>query len=129
MSSFTRAVFEPTGRTRGGRAVWRCAADFTFDLGYLGSGLSVMVPAGFETDGPSVPFWALPLVKVGCMIRAAAVHDQLREDLRFSLIDCDAIFLTAMKAERVPALQRELAFLAVRLNHSRARATLGSDHG
>jgi hypothetical protein len=119
VSSFTRALFEPTGRTKSGRAVWRCVGGLTFDVGYLGSGLSVTVPEGFETDGPSVPFWALPFIKVGCMIRAAAVHDRLREDPRFSLIDCDAIFLTAMKAEGVPALQRELAFLAVRFNQSR----------
>jgi hypothetical protein len=123
MSSFTRAVFEPTGETRAGRIVWRAAEAFRFDIGFVGSGLSIDVPAGFETDGPSVPWWLAPVAKAGGMVRAAAVHDRLREDLRFSKLDGDAIFLTALEAEGVTAWRRELAFLAVRLNNSRDRAS------
>jgi hypothetical protein len=122
MSSFTRAVFEPTGETREGRIVWRAVEAFRFDIGYLGSGLSIEVPAGFETDGPSIPWWLAPIARAGAMVRASAVHDRLREDLRFSKLEGDAIFLTALAAEGVSGLRRELAFMAVRLNGSRARA-------
>ncbi|TPG14370.1 DUF1353 domain-containing protein [Sphingomonas oligophenolica] len=123
MSGFTRALLEPTGQTREGRAIYRVAESFAFEIGYKGSGLAITVPAGFETDGPSVPWWALKLIDVGAMIRSAAVHDRLREDLRFSKLEGDAIFLTAMAAEDVTPWQRELVFEAVRLNETRARAT------
>ena len=119
MSSFTRAVFEPTGRTRNGRAVWRSVGGFSYDIGFLGSGLTVHIPDGFDTDGPSVPFWALPIIKVGCMVKSSAIHDCLRQDARFGIVDADAIFLAAMQSEGVPAVQREVAFLAVRLNRNR----------
>ena len=122
MSAFTQALLTPTGATREGRAVYRVVNGFTFDIGYLGSGLAVTVPAGFESDGPSAPSWALRVVDVGAFIRSAIVHDMLRQDLRFTKLDGDAIFLTAMQAEGVTPWQRELIFLAVRLNNSRARA-------
>ena len=122
MSSFTDAILSPTAATRGGRAVFRVVEPFRYDVGYLGSGLSVTVPAGFETDGPSVPWWAVKIVDVGAFVRSACVHDRLREDLRFTKLDGDAVFLTAMQAEGVKPWQRELIFLAVRLNRSRDRA-------
>lgn len=120
MSSFTDATFAPTGETRAGRIVWRTAQAFRFEIGFLGSGLAVDVPAGFETDGPSIPWWLAPIARPGSMVRSAAVHDRLREDPRFSKLEGDAILLTAMAAEGVRPLLRELAFLAVRLNRSRA---------
>jgi len=119
MSSFTSARFEPTGKSRNGRAVWRVVDGFRFDIGYLGSGLSVEVPAGFETDLASIPGWAMPFMAPGSMVKSAAVHDRLRADTRFGLIESDAIFLTAMAAEGVTPWRREVAFLAVRSNHNR----------
>ena len=119
MSSFTEARFEPTGERRQGRKLYRVVGGFDFDIGYLGSGLRVRVPAGFLTDGPSIPIafrWALPTNR---MVKASAVHDMLREDRRFSKLEGDAIFLTAMQVEGTPAWLREIAFLAVRLNGSR----------
>ncbi len=122
MSSFTRALLEPTGATRGGRAVFRVAAPFTFEIGQVGSGFGITVPTGFESDLASVPWWALHLVNVGALARSAVLHDFLRERLAFSKIEGDAIFLTAMAAEGVTAWQRELVFAAVRVNQSRARS-------
>lgn len=122
MSSFTRADFEATGEKRNGRKLYRIVGGFTFDIGYLGSGLSIQVPDGFVTDGPSMPWIARKLLPTRTMTKASAVHDLLREDLRFSKLEGDAIFLTAMQAEGTPVWLRELAFLAVRLNNSRARA-------
>ena len=124
MSSFTKAVFEPTGKTYEGRIVWRAAEAFVFEIGYLGSGLKIEVPKGFETDGPSVPFWLSRFINAGSMVRSSAVHDKLREDLRFSKLEGDAILLTAMAAEGVSPILRELTYLAVRLNKSRVRHNL-----
>ncbi len=122
MSAFTEATFSPTGESREGRRLYRIEEGFRFDIGYEGSGLSVSVPAGFVSDGPSVPVWLSRLLPVRKMVKACAVHDMLREDLRFSKLEGDAIFLTAMAAEGTPFLMRELAFLAVRINNSRKRA-------
>lgn len=124
MSSFTQADFEFTGERRAGRKLYRIVNGFQFDIGYLGSGLSVAVPAGFITDGPSVPWWIRWALPVDRMAKASAVHDMLRENRRFSKIEGDAIFLTAMAVEGTTAWLREIAFLAVRFNRSRARATL-----
>ena len=122
MSSFTRAQLVPTGRSRAGRALFSVAAPFTFEVGRLGSGFGITVPAGFESDLASVPAWALRLIDAGALARAALLHDYLRERLAFSKVEGDAIFLTAMAADDVKPWQRELVFAAVRLNASRARA-------
>ena len=122
MSSFTRALLEPTGATRAGRAIFRVAEPFTFEIGRVGSGFGITVPAGFESDLASVPWWALHLINVGALARSAVLHDFLRERLAFSKVEGDAIFLTAMAAEDVTLWQREIVLLAVRLNYSRARS-------
>ena len=121
MSSFTRALLEPTGATREGRAVFRVAEPFTFEVGRLGSGFGITVPAGFDTDLASIPAWALRLVDAGALARSAVLHDFMRERLVFAKVDGDAIFYAAMTADGVRPWQRELVFLAVRLNGSRAR--------
>ena len=121
MSSFTRARFEATGERRNGRALYRITDGLTFDVGYLGSGVQVRVPAGFVTDGPTMPAWAARLLPARTMMKAAAVHDRLREDPRFSKADGDGIFYVAMCAEGTPVWLRWPAFLAVCLNRSRAQ--------
>ncbi len=125
MSSFTNAVFEPTGVKRDGRHTFVLAQTFQFDIGYLGSGLTVVVKKGFISDGPSAPKWLLRFIPFETMIKSCAIHDMLREDLRFSKTEGDAIFLTAMCAEGTPAWLREISYLVVRLNGSRKRAHWG----
>lgn len=58
--------------------VWRLERPLRYEVGSLGSGRLVEVPAGFVTDGASVPraFWAL-LPVWGRYSRAAVVHDYL----------------------------------------------------
>jgi hypothetical protein len=120
VSSFTRATFTDTKRkNRAGRKVYVADQDFYFEVGYLGSGIRIPVSKGCETDGASVPRWLMWAVKPESMIKAATVHDLMRRDTRFSLIECDAMFLVAMEAERVAPWLREAAFLAVRANISR----------
>ena len=129
MSSFTEASFEAvyladgSSKLRGGRQVYKIrgadGAGLRWDVGYLGSGLGVHVPEGFETDGPSAPLWLLPLLPVRRMVKASAVHDMLREDVRWTKLETDAIFLMAMETEGTPLWARVLAYKAVRLNRSR----------
>lgn len=135
MSSFTDARWEPArlsdGRPkkRGGRQVYRIkGADgdgFYYEIGYRGSGLRVHVKEDFETDGPSIPGvvrWLVPPSVIEKSLKSAAVHDKLREDDRFTPLECDCVFLMAMQAEGTPNYWREQFFRAVRTNNSRARA-------
>lgn len=125
MSSFTEATFEDSGLTVGTRKFYRIKGrdgnGFFYHIGYVGSGVTVHVPEGFLTDGPSAPPLLRWLLPVGKMVKASAVHDMLREDERYTLIECDAVFLMAMQAEGTPALWREAAFAAVRTNSSRTK--------
>lgn len=116
MSSFTRAIVEPTGRTIKGRVEFEVVTTFTYDVGYLGSGWQVVVPAGFTFDGPSVPFWALPIIPVGQMFRSSAVHDRLIKENRHPRELADLIFKEALEVEGVSCWARVLAYFAVKLN-------------
>ncbi len=125
MSSFTSASFHELGIDRkSGRKLYRTETAFTFDIGYLGSGLTVRVPAGFVTDGASVPRWMYRWRFIRDMLPAAAVHDLMRQDLRYSKLAGDAVFLTALSALGTPPIVRELAFIAVRLNNGRGASAL-----
>lgn len=57
---------------------WQLLQPFMYDVGSEGSGNTITVPAGFITDGASVPrfLWAL-LPSWGSYSRAAVVHDFL----------------------------------------------------
>lgn len=73
MSAFTGSLIieelEPGRR-------WRLQAPLTYEAGAKGSGRRIELPAGFETDGASIP-WPLKvfLAVWGTYGRAAAVHD------------------------------------------------------
>lgn len=95
---------------------WRVAQAFRYDIGHKGSQQWVTVPAGYLTDGASVPrlFWSL-LPPWGSYGQAAVVHDLLCEYL--SIVDhgqpkaisrerADQIFDEAMRVLRVPDLTR-----------------------
>ncbi|MEI9964358.1 MAG: DUF1353 domain-containing protein [Caulobacteraceae bacterium] len=127
MSSFTRAAFTPMPRrTEHGRRVYQTEAAITFYVGRPDTGFDIIIPAGFATDLASIPLavlWLLgPLRRLveHELAVPAALHDRMRDDLQFCLVDCDALFLVAMQARRVNPVLRELAFLAVRTNRSRA---------
>jgi hypothetical protein len=133
-SSFTAATWEPIVDAHGkavridGRRVYRILGPegrgFTYEVGFLGSGLRVRVPEGFITDGPSIPSiirWAVPKKAIGQAMKSAAVHDLLREDERFTLLEGDSIFYMCMEAEGTPAFWRERFFDAVRQNKNRTK--------
>lgn len=55
---------------------WRLHQPLEYEVGFIGSGRVIEVPAGFVTDGASVPrplWWLLPTW--GRYSRAAVVHD------------------------------------------------------
>lgn len=131
MSSFTRATWRwIPDALRAGRPeaeiLGEAGDGFHFWIGRPDSGCSIHVPEGFRTDGASIPKWILRLLPsrfrrwiLGQLLKAAAVHDRMREDLRFELEDADCIFLLAMYAERTNPMVRLLAFHLVRTNRSR----------
>lgn len=103
---------------------WRVIESFKF---YVGDELDrtwVVVPAGFLTDGASVPwpFWSI-LPPWGVYGQAAVVHDILCETLTYHVheiptkIDrkrADRIFKEAMIVANVPTWKRRLLYLGVR---------------
>lgn len=74
------------------------------------------IPAGFETDGASVPWFARwlfdPWGRVGL---AAVLHDYLLTVLGLAKWDADLAFLHALRSQGVPAFQATLFYFAVRL--------------
>jgi hypothetical protein len=81
MSSFTSDLdVRITPRKRDERVVAELLASFSYDVGAEGSGDTIVVPAGFETDFASIPrvLWIIepPLGDAG---KAAVLHDYLYE--------------------------------------------------
>jgi hypothetical protein len=102
-SSFVTPLrYEPViGKSRGGRQVYRITAPFVYDIGTLGSGVSVEVEAGFETDFASVPRLAddwFGLNPTGRHSKAVVIHDKLYSDPMLSAIIAELIFVE----ERAP---------------------------
>lgn len=90
----------------------------TKPLVYEGAWEMLEVPAGFRTDGASIPaiFWPIvghPLT--GDHAAAAILHDCLYRQGRVSRADADGIFRRALRESGVPGWRRRLLWLAVRL--------------
>lgn len=130
MSSFTEfsapllVQYDPEASAELGADYWRVTSPFRFYLKSKDSGRWVFVPAGYLTDGASVPraFWSLipPWGKYG---QAAVVHDIVCEYLSITVdghpasvtrAQCDDILLEAMAALGVPVVQRNLIYGAVK---------------
>lgn len=106
-----------------GKDHWRVLNSFRFYIGSPESGKVVYVPAGYLTDGASVPqlFWNI-IPPWGSYGQAAVVHDILCEYLSITKdgqpqpitrARCDAILLEAMEALGVPKAKRWAIYLAV----------------
>lgn len=122
MSSFTAPLdirYDATASKALGRDHWRVTRGFVYYLGDLGSQRWVAVPAGFLTDGASVPraFWSL-IPPWGAYGQAAALHDYLCEYLSITVDGrpqnitrdvCDSILDEAMGVLGVePALRKTI---------------------
>lgn len=104
---------------------WKLGQEIQYEVGAEGSGRWVIVPAGFETDGATVPrlLWAI-LPSWGTYSRAAVVHDYLLVCIKKgqphpeapTRKDADLIFLEAMEVCGTHYVVRHTMFGAVRLN-------------
>lgn len=129
MSSFTRfdapmlVQYDDKASALLGADHWRVAQPFRFYLGEKDSDRWVYVPAGYLTDGASVPrmFWNVvpPWGQYG---QAAVVHDIVCEYLSITIdgkpvpvsrARCDAILLEAMEVLGVPSWKRYPIYWAV----------------
>ena len=121
MSQFTTRL-EVTPLADGRK--WKIIRTFRYDVGHLGSGVIITIPAGFITDFASSPriFWPIvsPWGKWG---KAAIVHDYLYQNHGEILIfkwytsrkHADDIFLEAMTVLGVAPWRRRLMYRGVRL--------------
>jgi len=140
MSLYTRfsardkTQYEPDISTVLGSDHWRVLEGFRYYIGDKECSLYVYIPAGYLTDGASVPRLFHNVVGPwGKHGQAAIVHDYLCEYLTFTkeiLIDgivitkvkhsitraeCDKIFLEAMTVLEVPTLRKNIMYRAVSL--------------
>ncbi|MCW1921331.1 DUF1353 domain-containing protein [Luteolibacter arcticus] len=92
---------------------FRLLAPFT----YLSSRGAITVPAGFVTDGASIPrvFWSV-LAQFGPWFGAAIIHDWLYSELnlRFTRLQSDDLFKEAMFNAGLDWPRREMIYRAVR---------------
>jgi len=77
---------------------------------------SVMVLAGFASDGASIPRLARSIISVlGRHFEAAVIHDYLLTTAMFTKEIADKVFLAAMIFRKVKPWKRALMYRAVRL--------------
>lgn len=113
--------------TEDGRATWEVLEPpLVYEVGELGSGQLIVVPAGFATDLASIPWPARGLLPPdGPWAKAAVVHDYLYRtqgwvdvDGAFQWLydreDADKVFREAMEVVGVPPLKRDIIYRAVR---------------
>lgn len=115
MSSFTdRLAVEKTGRRE-----WTTTRDIVYHVGSLDSGWTIVVPAGFKTDGASVPrvLWIFLPPFGGDYDEAAVLHDYLYRThfLELARVVADAILIEAMTVLQTGAVARWLMFIGVRV--------------
>lgn len=99
-----------------GRVWYELAEPLTLDMTLNGGSFCVRVPAGFQTDGASVPrfFWRI-LPPMGRYWRPAVLHDYLYRAGTCSRFLADAVFRDAMRADGVSAWKRLAMYYAVRV--------------
>lgn len=131
MSSFTRfsaalqVQYDEDASEILGADHWRVCQPFRFYLGGKDTDRWVYVPAGYLTDGASVPraCWSL-IPPWGSYGQAAVVHDIVCEYLSITVdgkphsvtrTECDEILLEAMTVLGVPEAQRNAIYGAVSL--------------
>lgn len=87
-----------------------------YHVGSLQSTDKIVIPAGFVTDGGSVPRILWPIVDPwGKASKAYILHDWLYHTGERSRLVSDAILMEAMEVSGVSFTQRKLVFLGVRI--------------
>lgn len=126
-------VYDAKASKRLGKDYWRVQQGFRYYLGTKGSNKWVYVPAGYLTDGASVPqiFWSV-IDRWGAYGQAAVVHDILCEYLtitvdglpqRITRAEADDILLEAMLVLEVPEFKAKTIEAAVDFYRVIARVT------
>lgn len=79
---------------------WKLVAPLYWDLLHKGSGLTITVPTGYESDLATVPPVARILIDTTdpALIKAAILHDFLLDDLTNSRLEAAAVFHDALRA-------------------------------
>ena len=119
----------PLDRTRKGRALFELTDPYDFECKVDGVNYRLVVPAGFETDGASIPWGLRNLFPPnGPHTPAAVIHDYLyrfrgrNEDEVYLIAGhrterrevADRIFKEAMRVRNVPGWRRDWMYRAVR---------------
>ncbi len=99
-----------------GTRKWEIYRDFTYEVGFLGSGDKIVVPKGFQTDFASIPrfFWRI-MPPDGEYTKSAIIHDYLYNTRERPREIADKIFLEAMGVLGVPGWKKNIIFRAVRI--------------
>jgi hypothetical protein len=94
---------------------WVVSRDFGYEVGTEGSGDTVDVAVGFQTDFASIPrmFWVV-LPKWGRYGNASIIHDWLYWSQERSRKESDDIFLEAMGVLQVGPFKKHVIYWAVR---------------
>lgn len=110
MSAYTdQVVISPLG------TLWTLDAPLQWELLRKGSGIVISVPAGFQTDLASIPWWARWLFnpEAPAYAKAAILHDFLLADANNSRAEAAAVFHDALKADGVSSWRAVVMTLAV----------------
>lgn len=119
MSSFTAPlIIEVLLKERRGRGIARLVQGFTYDVGYLGSGETITVPAGYETDFTSVPRIVRVFISnFGQTSKAAVLHDWLIDQPFIANRYANDVFYEALLVSGVARWKARLLWLAVRIRY------------
>jgi hypothetical protein len=115
MSSFTNALIVKKLRKR----EWEVVESFSYDVGELGSGETITIPAGFVSDLASIPrpFWTV-FPPDSDYTQAAVLHDWLckkrgKVEKVYDYKKVSLIFLESMKVLGVSLLTRQAMYYGV----------------
>lgn len=113
MSSFTDPPIIsplPDGRN------WLLVKDFVYEIGSLGSGDKIVVPASFKTDLASIPrlFWSF-WPPTGRYSSASILHDYLYFSHERTKEESDDIFYEAMLILNVKKWKAKIFYNAVKI--------------
>jgi len=117
MSSFTNALIAKKLKNRD----WEVMESFSYDVGKLGSGETITVPAGFVSDLVSIPriLWTI-FPPDGSYSQAAVLHDWLckkkgKVERDYNYKQVSKIFLESLTVLEVSLLTRQAMYLGVLL--------------
>ena len=142
MSSYTKfnaplcVQYHETVSKQLGKDYWVVTKDFIYYIGKENSESWVLIPAGYLTDGASVPrpFWSF-IPPWGQYGQAAVVHDYLcdygqvnvgNELVNIERVDIDQVMIESMSVLKVPFVTRFFITLALWLYRKTIRPKVPS---